>query len=791
MRGKVNIIVFVTYFVLCTSSDLVLSTSVTNQTLTRRKDDETSVTGWIRLKWDSGEVLTLSPCDRNVAIFPKENIFLSYDGFRSTTGSQPIYLQDESILQGAENEVTSFTFSHKNVVLAIGGSVFTKKLEISSGWLHRSVGIESHVSKLHAASCCHKEQWCRELNKYVVAFDDTKHSNIVYFSKDSGFTFSKLSFSQDFYGVLQGLNINYPHWAVTSVVRNGKLDKMAQVIATRFSDIQYDFIAVPFYTNGSSFEVYPISGSSSLFIWDGSILYHSFNGGQTVEKVIFLGTKSSPKLGENEFILQIESSHNGEFLVLTNVGNLFYGKESFKSRCQLINPGGRKLGSSASVVLQGNGILSILEELPISRPGLLLSWREFNIYELLLQVKNEPCPIESTNDFFGTIPTLYLDRDENMIFETTLISKTWTRADYLIITTNPELVDVATEIVEEDYPSKGVTRTRMRTVVQQQGPHSFNSQSIGLADVRLVASEGNNILGCTTKAEQMKHFVVGCPATKSIRIRIDKQMEDCDLFKNFSYVIRKSQFDPSFMEGTNGVTWQDKEVKYDYNKYGCPMRTHISSTFKPTIDLFDGDRRMGELKSDFVMFELNGVHDYTYSMTVQRAHCLGNSQSWISMMKNQSEERRSPFTAWNNRNYKDCHQTYFPLDGSFSQSPPYEVLNSNQDNQIVWRTKAEIFIFQVIVVDPAISFCDLRTEFAIFVEGGSKLTDIPSLLVASISVGASMILLYFSFTTLVYGRKIRVNRQYGKEQLEQLDLNQYKEELPKGTFLNPIQKKPL
>lgn len=49
---------------------------------------------------------------------------------------------------------------------------------------------------------------------------------------------------------------------------------------------------------------------------------------------------------------------------------------------------------------------------------------------------------------------------------------------------------------------------------------------------------------------------------------------------------------------------------YDYNRYGCPWRIFYSIGFKPKFDIYDGDKRIDKLATDFTIFENRGLKLY-------------------------------------------------------------------------------------------------------------------------------------------------------------------------------------
>ena len=49
----------------------------------------------------------------------------------------------------------------------------------------------------------------------------------------------------------------------------------------------------------------------------------------------------------------------------------------------------------------------------------------------------------------------------------------------------------------------------------------------------------------------------------------------------------RDEYDPTFMEGTNGISadQEDLSIQYDYGTHGCPDMSYYTDGFKPQFDL--------------------------------------------------------------------------------------------------------------------------------------------------------------------------------------------------------------
>ena len=53
--------------------------------------------------------------------------------------------------------------------------------------------------------------------------------------------------------------------------------------------------------------------------------------------------------------------------------------------------------------------------------------------------------------------------------------------------------------------------------------------------------------------------------------------------------------------------------------------------FKPKFDLYDGDTFVRAVDADFVVWEIHGRDDFTYSSTMEEAGCVKEAQTWHQM----------------------------------------------------------------------------------------------------------------------------------------------------------------
>ncbi|XP_066553444.1 cation channel sperm-associated auxiliary subunit epsilon-like [Amia ocellicauda] len=200
---------------------------------------------------------------------------------------------------------------------------------------------------------------------------------------------------------------------------------------------------------------------------------------------------------------------------------------------------------------------------------------------------------------------------------------------------------------------------------------------------------------------------------------------------------------------------EDLVVNYDNEKFGCLRRIHYKAPFLPSIDLYDGDTFLTSVDANFIIWEVHGRKDYSFNASMQREGCLREAQTWSSMLSgNKSLSSSSMGEAWGPHNYKSCFEVTPGVLGDLSK--PYEILNSSTDNFITWsQTQSGIYVFNVKILDPNFSFCDLQAVFAVQTYG--VITRDFGALTEAITVTFSLIVIFVLGCT--YFRYVKVFNQ--------------------------------
>ncbi|KAG8511809.1 Cation channel sperm-associated protein subunit epsilon, partial [Galemys pyrenaicus] len=235
-------------------------------------------------------------------------------------------------------------------------------------------------------------------------------------------------------------------------------------------------------------------------------------------------------------------------------------------------------------------------------------------------------------------------------------------------------------------------------------------------------------------------------------VKMEKHVQEAIRFKNegclqhdLFYIIEKSYL--------RHQPRKNLRVKYDWNKYGCPLKLDFRKTFHPLLQLYNKNGYVEDINVNFIVWEIHGRNDYSFSNTMEKSGCLHEAQTWETMTELNKDLPLED--AWGPQNYKHCFSYSIGKPGDLNQ--PYEIINKSNYNHLVWPVDhAGMYVFSVKILDPNYSFCNLTATFAIETSG---LIPSPS----GYLVGALLFLLMlivFSILVLSYFHYMKIYRKY-------------------------------
>ncbi|GCB72375.1 hypothetical protein scyTo_0006272 [Scyliorhinus torazame] len=184
------------------------------------------------------------------------------------------------------------------------------------------------------------------------------------------------------------------------------------------------------------------------------------------------------------------------------------------------------------------------------------------------------------------------------------------------------------------------------------------------------------------------------------------------LQNNFKYTIKKNFYDPLKLFRPNSAS-EDLIVTYDYASLGCPLVAHYAALWLPELQVWYNNSYYEAIKVNFVMFEVNGIYDYSYELHLSDIDCVSEAQNWTSMLNKQAHP--DPHTAWNFKNYRSCRKAGPPPTAP--KTSEYQIMGGWYRNRILFPKRNGFYIFKAIVINSTYSFCELSTTFGVFIYG--------------------------------------------------------------------------
>ncbi|KAK1796224.1 hypothetical protein P4O66_009299, partial [Electrophorus voltai] len=146
-------------------------------------------------------------------------------------------------------------------------------------------------------------------------------------------------------------------------------------------------------------------------------------------------------------------------------------------------------------------------------------------------------------------------------------------------------------------------------------------QTSGIVSFELLPDQLGNT--CEMPKKQISHFHVGCPPNRHIRVAKPWEVPcEMNIFKSYTIsgaVLRNPQ-------------QEDLYVEYDWEKFGCVLKMHYKTNFKPELHLYDGDKFVQNVDANFIVWDKFGRKDYSFNATMHQVACLCEAQTWKKML---------------------------------------------------------------------------------------------------------------------------------------------------------------
>ncbi|XP_062836488.1 cation channel sperm-associated auxiliary subunit delta-like [Anolis carolinensis] len=689
------------------------------------------------------------------SLYLGENVFFSLDNFESSR--QPLSIPSTLTTPPALVSAAAFVQTRK-LLLVVNGIVYLYLFHDVHLW-KTAKGIKDPVTELSNYDCCFapKDRICSDISKMVLAYDtgDLANTRQIFYSKDGGYSFRPIESRPHYDGTL--LRVYY--FASTSEIGMlvNRTEDNATLIYFTYGDIEYvaDQTGTPFDLNlhddDKILSILPPGLRGFLILWTHEHFMSSSNNGLTTETVTVLPTHKYPNTSfptHDEGVCFVAATSYEVAAITKN--RLFYGSLDMVSS-QMVLLGENNVSTLADpcevMMFEHIGLLSIIYPVP----SYVSDYYNFhkctiNIQARLMDLRPpmQPCPIEILDGVFHD-RMFYIDINDQLYFNVTFVPKPGTGAHPYVTVGNPHVLAFWAHTVHEGYTYDGNPKYILHIKLLEQrlsgmSHEDFYDDYLTGKVSTVTVDVYNKGIFCVDMHPQTALIAVDCPPKK--HIRVVKSTTACykDLFKprlmqNFTYVIDKNLYDPFFL-GRKNIKQEDHSVPYKYEEWECPLLLYYDSPWIPSLELWENDAFVEHVPADFVLIEINGMHNYDYLLNEVEANCLSAAQNWTTQIL--LDPFVHPADAWSRYNYHSC-KTHKGNNSLPSTASKYQVLNMNENNRVIFPQYSGIYVFKIVVVDPLYSYCNLNTTVSVYVHGALPKSEI--------NVGKTLV----SFLVLIFG----------------------------------------
>ncbi|XP_012930775.1 uncharacterized protein C1orf101 homolog [Heterocephalus glaber] len=446
-----------------------------------------------------------------------------------------------------------------------------------------------------------------------------------------------------------------------------------------------------------------LSGMPELILWDKHKIYYSYQNFTTTGVLQTpAGHGNLSALSKDSIIHDIYVDSQGNIVTKMENNIMFYSKSNIEDALQLHLWTSDTVKSSFCVSASAQVYLVYVFDNGTIQP---------QEYPLMLELQSvafkmkEKCPYMMFHD--NILDSFYfLDKGDRLTVWAEIIYPENTGLDIIMKVYGPQILEYEESFQHEialGYCTNTLTMTFYSNVNYEGVDDYFNFEykNMGNVFVQLRPSQHSNICPVTQKVFQIG---VGCNPQKFIGVK--GFSKTACVHHEFFYEIDKSHLIHQPLENL--------KVRYDWEKYGCPLRLNGHEKFQPLIQLFDDSGHIEDVAVNFILWEIHGRNDYSYNNTMKQSGCLNEAQTWKTMIELNTDLPLEE--VWGPENYRPCFSYAIGKPGDLDQ--PYEIINISNNNHIFWPWHhSGMYVFRVKILDPNYSFCNLTAIFAIEIFG--------------------------------------------------------------------------
>ncbi|KFO25458.1 hypothetical protein H920_13219 [Fukomys damarensis] len=452
-----------------------------------------------------------------------------------------------------------------------------------------------------------------------------------------------------------------------------------------------------------------LSGMPELILWDKHKVYYSYQNFTTTGVLqTSAGHGNLSALSKDSVIHDIYVDSRGNIVTKMENNIMFYSKSNTEDALKLhlwtsdTIKSSFCVSASAQVYLVyvfDNGTIQ-LQEYPLM----------LELQSVAFKMK-EKCPYMMFHD--NVLDSFYfLDKGDSLRVWVEIIYPENTGLDIIVKVYGPQILEYEESFhyeVASGYCTNTLTMTFYSNVNYEGVDDYFNFEykNMGNVFVQLRPSQHSNVCPVTQKVSDLgsgKQYLRN-DATTSL-FYFSRFSKTACVHHEFFYEIDKSHLRHKPLENL--------KVRYDWEKYGCPLRLNGHEKFQPLIQLFDDSGHVDDVAVNFILWEIHGRNDYSYNNTMKQSGCLNEAQTWKTMIELNADLPLEE--VWGPENYRSCFSYAIGKPGDLDQ--PYEIINISNNNHIFWPLHhSGMYVFRVKILDPNYSFCNLTAIFAIEIFG--------------------------------------------------------------------------
>ncbi|KAJ7984928.1 hypothetical protein DPEC_G00359840 [Dallia pectoralis] len=439
------------------------------------------------------------------------------------------------------------------------------------------------------------------------------------------------------------------------------------------------------------------SAHASLLLWNEETILYSFHNDNDRGEIRPFNASHISAAAFGSKIHQVSMDHNWNMLVKMENNMLFFCKVGMHEVVLL--PQWMEPDSRTVLYLDPKDLFNMVT---LTTTGL-----HVQKYPMTMETKSamqgsyHDCPFISFKHNMNSV-SYHIDKGDKMGLWAEIVYPEGKGVHVKFLSNRNDLLSITQKYFFEGVNS--VDTVNMTFLISQEVDYSdatsytdLVKKTTGIVTLELIPNQIGNT--CNLPKTRISNFNVGCPPNRHIRVARPSGMP-CEMNSLTNYTIPRSVLrDPS---------QEDLVVNYDWDEFGCLLETHYKNPFQPTLVLYDGDNFVQDINANFILWEIFGRMDYSFNESMRQVGCLCEAQTWRSLLTpGQILEE-----AWGPENYRSCFKVVPGKLGNLDVE--YEIMNSSSNNFLTFsQVDSAIYVFNVKILDPNLSFCDLRAVFAI------------------------------------------------------------------------------